>query len=81
MPSGVMGIETGAVTMNPEKRREGGYLMSYPTYEREYLESIKPKHKPPERVTAPIVLCCMWTLHQHAHSLSHSWSVACCDEL
>lgn len=40
---------------NAGKSRDLGQMMSYPHYEKDYLENIKPKHLQPEKVRPWII--------------------------
>jgi len=48
----VKGADKDEVRPNAEhtKKQQEGYLLMYPRYEKEYVESVKPRHKPPEQV-------------------------------
>jgi threonyl-tRNA synthetase len=46
-PKGV-GQEKG--DSRDEKKQDEGYLLMYPRYEKDYMEGIKPQHKPPEKL-------------------------------
>ena len=41
-------------------KNDKGYLMFQPTYDKEYLESIQPKHKPPEQVRLLLQFYATW---------------------
>jgi hypothetical protein len=47
----VKGADKDEVRPNAEhtKKQQEGYLLMYPRYEKEYVESVKPRHKPPEQ--------------------------------